>query len=335
MTDERLIPFSQDFDRPDDDVIQSFQLESSNLRGRVVRLGGALDDILHPHQYPFHVAHIVAETITLTALLSSMLKYEGVFTLQAQGDGPVGMTVSDMTSAGLLRGCANFDAERVQHGIERLAAMSDTESAQNHYAQLLGKGYLAFTVDQAGAQDRYQGIVELKGASLIDCVQHYFSQSEQIGTGIKMAVGARDGKWRAGGIMLQHMPEDQRNIEARLSDAREDDWRRAMILLGSCTDGELLDPNLHSHALLTRLFHEEGVRVYEPKPVRKGCRCSQEKVESVVNMLPEDDLDYMEKDGKISMKCEFCSREYVLDAGKARAAARLAQAKRGAKEETP
>lgn len=308
------LPFVQDLAIADDDVIQSFQLESSNLRGRIIRLGGVLDNILQPHAYPMHVAHMVGETITLSGLLASMLKYDGVFTLQAQGDGPVKMVVSDMTTQGILRGCANFDPDRVQHGIEQLAVMDDTESSQNHYAQLLGKGYLVFTVDQQNASDRYQGIVDLKGASLVDCVQHYFNQSEQIGTGIKMAVGIRGGKWRAGAIMLQHMPEDQKSVEAGQGNVREDDWRRAMILLGSCTDDELLDPDLHSNILLTRLFHEEGIRVYEPRYVEKGCRCSREKVESVISMMPEDDLDYMSEEGTIKMKCEFCSREYAFDA---------------------
>lgn len=294
----------------DDNVIQTFRLEASNLRGRVVRLGSVLDDILTAHDYPETVTHMVAETITLTALLSSMLKYEGIFTLQAQGDGPVGMVVADMTSGGVIRGCAHFDAERVQHGTEQLAALKDTESAQNHYAQLLGKGHMAFTVDHEGGEGRYQGVVELKGASLIDCVQHYFTQSEQIGTGIKMAVGQRDGKWRAGAIMLQHMPDADKGIK---SNTDEDDWRRAMVLLDTCKDDEFLDPDLHSSELLTRLFHEEGVRVYAPQAVEKGCRCSREKVEKILRMMPADDMEFMTVDGEITMTCEFCSQDYVFD----------------------
>src|SRR5690606_25497319 len=155
------------------------------------------------------VAHLVAETIALTLLLSSRLKYQGVVTLQTSGDGPVSMLVADVTSDGVVRGCANFDPERVEHAREQLAGLKTPESSQNHLAQYLGKGYIAFTVKQEDASEDYQGIVELKGASLVDCAQHYFNQSEQIGTGVKMAVGLRDGKWRAGGIMLQNMPEDQ------------------------------------------------------------------------------------------------------------------------------
>lgn len=294
----------------DDNVVQSFQLETSNLRGRMIRLGGVLDDILGPHDYPKHVAHLVGEAITLSGLLSSMLKYDGIFTVQTKGDGPVNMIVADMTTKGEIRGCASYDEERLEQAIKQLAAMKTGEDAQNHLAQLLGKGHIAFTVDQKGS-DRYQGIVELKGSSLIDCVQHYFGQSEQINTGIKMAVGQRDGRWRAGAVMLQNLPEEGGKATGNLD---EDDWRRAMILMDSCTEDELLAPELHSNEILLRLFHEEGVRVYEPHDIQKGCRCSEEKVENMLTMMDQDDRDYMAIDGKIEMKCEFCSRDFHFDA---------------------
>lgn len=297
----------------DDNVIQPFQLESSNLRGRAVRIGTVLDDVLAPHGYPDPVAHLVAETMVVTLLLSSMLKYEGIFTLQASGDGPVGMLVSDFTSGGQLRGCASFDAERLEHARQQLSALKTKEGSQNHLAQYLGKGQIAFTVDHKGQGDRYQGVVELRGASIVDCVQHYFNQSEQIGTGIKMAVGQRDGLWRGGGIMLQHMPEDEKNAAAGSANLEEDDWRRSMIFLDSCTEDEILDPDLHSNELLLRLFHEEGVRVFEPVSVEKGCRCSTEKVEKVIRSMSEDDIEYMKKDGVITMTCEFCSQDFVFD----------------------
>lgn len=308
-----LDPFTT-YTTADDNVIQTFRLDVSNFRGRAVRLGSVLNEILEPHAYPSPVAHLVAETITLAVLLSSMLKYEGVFTLQAKGDGPVSMLVADITSEGVVRGCASFDAERVEYARQPLAAMADQEGSQNHLAQYLGKGYIAFTVDQGGDnQDRYQGIVELQGASLVDCVQHYFSQSEQIRTGIKMAVGRRDNHWRAGGVMLQKMPDEGGISHQGRSNLDEDDWRRSMILLDSCTDDELLDENLHSNILLARLFHEEDVRVYTPLDVKKGCRCSRERVENVLATLSEDDLDYMAEGGdEISVKCEFCSTDYVF-----------------------
>lgn len=293
-----------------DNYVQTFQLEASNLRGRVVCLGGVLDEILDAHNYPLPVSHLVAETITLCASLSSMLKYEGIFTLQAQGDGPLSMLVSDLTSEGIVRGCASFDAERFETAREQLAALKTQESSQNHLAQYLGKGYIAFTVDQGQHTDRYQGIVELKGSSMVDCVQHYFNQSEQIGTGIKMAVGQRDNHWRASAIMLQHMPEQQANSAAGQANMDEDDWRRAMILLDSCTEDEFLSPDLDSDELLFRLFHEEGVRVYDRQPIKHGCRCDAQRVENILRAMSDEEIKQMSKDGMIEMTCEFCSRQY-------------------------
>lgn len=294
-----------------DNFVQSFQLESSNLRGRVVRLGSVVDEVLDAHGYPLPISHLVAETMTLTLALSSMLKYEGIFTLQAQGDGPLRMLVADFTSEGIVRGCASFDEDRFQKSREQISALKTTESAQNHLAQYLGKGYIAFTVDQSHHADRYQGIVELKGSSLVDCVQHYFNQSEQIGTGIKMAVGLRDGQWRASAIMLQHMPEENINSQAGVGNTREDDWRRAMILLDSCTEDELLSSVLGTDELLFRLFHEEGVRVYDRHEVRKGCRCDSQRVENILYSMSEDDVEHMDVDGNIVMTCEFCSTSYT------------------------
>ncbi len=288
------------FDKADDNIVQPFQLEKTQLRGRAVRLGAVLDEILGPHDYPLPVAHLVAETITLAALLSSMLKYEGIFTLQTKGDGPVGMLVADMTSKGEVRGCASFDKERVaKFG-------NDTDLLP----LFLGKGYIAFTVDQMAKTDRYQGIVELKGKSLVECVQHYFTQSEQIDTGIKIAVGRKDGKWRAGGVMLQLMPEEAK--EDSLS-VRKEDWSRSMTLLGTMKDSEILDPALHSRELLLRLFHEEGVRVYKPLHLTKGCRCDSEKIGKVLATLADDDIEYLSESGTIQMHCEFCSRNFTLD----------------------
>lgn len=298
-----------------DNLVKPFLLEASNFRGRSVRMGSELDNILHAHDYPKPVAHLVAETVTLALLLSSMLKYDGIFTLQTQGDGPIGMLVADVTSEGKVRACASYQDDRLEKAREQLSAMKSVESSQNHLAQYLGKGYIAFTVDQAGSSERYQGIVDLHGASLVDCVQHYFNQSEQIGTGIKMAVGQRDGEWRSAGIMLQKMPEEETvRFQSNQVNLDEDDWRRCMVFMESCTEKELLDPELTPNELLTRLFHEEGVRVFEPQAIIKECRCSEERVENVLAMMSDDDRAYMEKDGNIAMKCEFCSHEYVFNA---------------------
>ena len=293
-----------------DNFVQPFQLESSSIRGRIVRLGSVLDDILGAHDYPLPISHLVAETITLTLALSSMLKYEGIFTLQAQGDGPIRMLVADATSAGVVRGCASYDTERFQKSREQLSALKTTESSQNHLAQYLGQGHLAFTVDQGANTDRYQGIVDIKGSSMVDCVQHYFTQSEQIGTGIKMAVGKRGDHWRAEAIMLQNMPEDGQNPESGTGNLNEDDWRRAMVLLDSCTEDEFLSPDLGANELLFRLFHEEGVRVYDRQEIRKGCRCEEERVKNILKSMSEQDIQDMSVDKEIHMTCEFCSKTY-------------------------
>ena len=291
---------------PDDNFFQTFQLESSALRGRIVRLGGVLDEILNAHDYPLPVSHLVAETITLSLALSSMLKYEGIFTLQTQGDGPIRMLVSDVTSAGNVRACASYDVERFEKARTQLSALKTKEGDQNHLAQYLGKGYIAFTVDQGVYTERYQGIVELKGASMVDCVQHYFTQSEQINTGIKMAVGLRDGKWRSEAIMLQHMPEEENAI----GNLHEDDWRRAMVLLDSCTEDEFLSSKIGARELLFRLFHEEGVRIYEREPISHACRCDEDRVLNILRSMSDDELTEASVDGFIEMVCEFCSRQY-------------------------
>lgn len=297
-------------------IVRPFQLEVSSLRGRIVRFNSVLDEIIGAHQYPDIVNQLLAETITICSLLSSMLKYDGIFTLQTKGDGPISMLLADMTSDGHIRGCASFNAERVKNAEKQLATFSNEvdESADNHLAQLLGKGYIAFTVDQGLKVETYQGIVELQGRSLIECVQHYFSQSEQIDTGIKMAVGKRDGSWRSGGMMLQQMPVEGGERGVRdTSNLDEDDWRRAMILMQSCSEAELLSPDLNSHQILTRLFHEEGVRVFDPLPIIHKCRCSVERVEPVLRGLSKEELQDLVKDDSIEVTCEFCSKRYHLD----------------------
>lgn len=301
---------SEEFVLTSDNQILPFQLDASLLRGRSVRLGGELDGILTAHDYPYPVAHMVAETVCLAVLLSSMLKYKGIFTLQVRGDGPVGMIVADITSEGDIRGCAQYDEAQID---EISGDLEVSEGNDGHLVRYLGKGYIAFTVDQAGMNDRYQGVVELQGSSLVECVQHYFTQSEQIVTGIKMAVGVRDGTWRAGGIMLQHMPENDGRGDDLPSNVREDGWRRAMVFLNSCTDDEFLSASLPAEDLLYRLFHEEQVRVYEAQPLCKRCRCSFDRVRYIVETMPDEDRGYLVQDGRIEVRCDFCSAEYFLD----------------------
>ena len=296
-------------------VIRPFQLESSSLRGRILRLNTVLDDILKPHGYPMEISQLLGEVVTLSALFSSMLKFDGIFTLQIYGDGAVSMLVADMTSDGDIRGCATFSEEKFN-------TLKDQKTTGLH--DLLGKGYLAFTVDQGEDTERYQGIVELKGDNLIDSVQHYFVQSEQLNTAIMIAVEKNnskngEGAWHSAGLMLQHMPSDGGHETApavdvsqysNVSNFNEDDWRRAMILMESCKREELLSDDLSSHDVLPRLFHEEGVRVFEPAPLQHQCRCSQERVENVFKMLSDEERQDMVVDGKIIMTCEFCSKDY-------------------------
>ena len=228
-----------------------------------------------------------------------MLKYEGIFTLQAQGDGSVKMIVSDMTSKGVIRGCASFKEDFSEKDIPPIA--------------FLGKGHMAFTVDQGEYAERYQGIVALQGNTMSECVQHYFEQSEQIDTSIKVEIGKVEGKWRGGAIMLQHMPEESKGDGVSNDNTNADDWRRATILQASCTKEELLSPDLNSSELLFRLFYEEGVRVYEEKPLSWECRCSAERVEGIIVGLPKEDIEHMTINGKVEMTCEFCSKTYTFE----------------------
>ena len=283
------------------DQVQPFLIESSGIRGRLLRLEGVCDRILARHDYPAPVARLLAEMLALCGGLASLIKYEGVFTLQASGDGPLRMMVVDVTSEGAMRGYAGFDRERM----ETLMAAGD---AQPSVPQLLGQGHLAFTVDQGGYSERYQGIVALTGDTLADCLQHYFMQSEQLQSGIVLAAGRRGAHWVSAALVLQRLPE-----EAVHAIEDEDDWRRAMVLQASCSEDELLDDSLGFHNLLYRLFHEEGVRVFEPRPLKEACRCSRAKLENVLKSMPRAEIEDLKSDGAVEVTCEFCTRLYRFD----------------------
>ncbi len=278
-----------------DDVIQPFQIEAPGLRGRLVRLGDAVDTILKRHDYPLPVAALLAEALALAATLSAALKYEGIFTLQLKGDGPVGMLVTDVTSEGAIRGYAEVSG----------ALPDAADIAAAPVRGLVGKGYLAFTVDQGEHSERYQGIVELTGDSLTECIDHYFRQSEQFAAAMQVTAGRNDaGDWRAGAMMLQRLP-DKEAIVAR--DERDEAWRRSVILMSSVTAAELLDPALAPADLLFRLFHEDGVRVFEQRPVAFGCRCSRERAARILASLPREEVEELIVEGKVAVTCQFCS----------------------------
>jgi molecular chaperone Hsp33 len=285
-----------------DDVLIPFQTDRSNLRGRLIRLGPVLDTILHRHEYPEPVARLLAEALALAALLGGALKYEGVFTLQAVGKGAVKIVVADYTSTGGMRGYAQFDRPAVEKITAGMRSMRDSASV----SQLLGGGHLAFTVDQGPDTERYQGIVAITGATLTDCVHHYFRQSEQLETLIRLCAGHSPsaGGWRAGGIMCQRLPV------LGLSDEAEDDWRRTASLVASVRDHELLDRDLMPDRLLYRLLHEEGVRTFEARPVADRCRCSRERVMTTLRSIAPASLEEFKIDGRIVVTCEFCNTSY-------------------------
>jgi molecular chaperone Hsp33 len=281
------------------DLIQPFQLEISNVRGRVVRLGAVLDDVLGRHNYPKMVEQVVAESIAATVLLASLLKYDGVFTLQAKGDGPLSLMVVDVTTAGDVRAYARFDAEALP--------------AEDGIQALFGSGYLAFTVDQGENTEGYQGIVALEGTTLSECLAHYFEQSEQLLTVAKSAARRYPEGWRAGGILIQRLPDNDAGRILKSPGEDEEDWRRASILMNTAAEVELLDRTLHLNALLYRLFHEERVRVFSPHAVQRGCRCSAERVENVLRTIARDELDDLKVEGDVVVTCEFCSTAYRFD----------------------
>jgi molecular chaperone Hsp33 len=296
-----------------DDLVQPFQIDPFGLRGRLVRLGPLLDEILTRHAYPEPVAVMLGEAIALAAALAGALKYDGVFTLQTKGDGPIRLLVADITTSGAVRGYAQYDEEKLANVLA--AAPAGAASVGDSVPRLLGAGYLAFTVDQGEHTDRYQGIVELQGATLAECTHHYFRQSEQIEAGLKVAVARLPDangtpRWRAGSLMIQRLPPES---EAARGGATEDGWRRAVILMSSSTSQELVDSALTPEALLFRLFHEDGVRVYHRHDLAARCRCSRERVETVLRMLPETELAAMKVDGHITVTCQFCSAAYDFD----------------------
>jgi molecular chaperone Hsp33 len=286
-----------------DDIVLPFQIEAPGLRGRLVRLGDAVDTILKRHDYPPPVAALLAEALALAATLSAALKYDGIFTLQLKGDGPVPMLVTDVTTAGAIRGYAEVSGE-----------LPDNQTiAAAPVRSLVGKGYLAFTVDQGEHTERYQGIVELTGDSLTECIDHYLRQSEQFSAAMQVTAGQNDaGLWRAGAMMLQRLP-DQEAIVAL--EERDEAWRRSVILMSSVTAAELLDPVLAPADLLFRLFHEDGVRVFEQQPISFGCRCSHERAARILASLPRQEVEDLIVEGEVTVTCQFCNETQRFDEG--------------------
>lgn len=289
------------------DLILPFQVGAGAVRGRLVRLGPAADAILDGHGYPPAVGALLAETLALAGVLAGSLKYDGIFTLQAQGHGPVSLVVADVTSGGHLRGYARFDADKVAQAI---AEHPDGGPVPT----LLGAGYLAFTVDQGLKVDRYQGIVELTGATLADCAQTYFAQSEQLDTDVKLVSRApKDGAgWRVAALMIQRMPGSQPGAPIMTAEESLEAWRTAAILMDSVTDAELLDWTLPAERLAQRLFLGEGLQLWEGKELEARCRCSGQSVARMLRGIPRTEIESLKDDGgKVVITCEFCRTAYA------------------------
>lgn len=310
-----------------DDRVLPFAVEALDVRGRVVRLGAEIDRILARHAYPDSVSRLLGEAVALTILLGSSLKMEGRFQLQTRTDGPVDMLVVDFDAPDRVRAYARFDKDRIDalHANDRKPAA------------LLGKGHLGFTIDQGPDMSRYQGLVALDGQGLEEAAHQYFQQSEQIPTRVRLAVGETfvgEGgtsrhHWRAGGLIVQFLPtspERQRMADLHPGDApegaqilaqQEDDaWTEARSLVETIEDHELVDPDLSSEELLYRLFHERGVRVFEPQPVHEKCRCSRERIMAMLKSFSDEERQSMVgEDGRVGITCEFCSTHYHLEPG--------------------
>lgn len=308
-----------------DDHVVPFQVEGMDVRGRAVQLGPILDAIMGRHQYPPAVARLLAEAIVLTVLIGTSLKFEGRFTVQTKGDGPVDLLVVDFNTPSAVRAYARFDEEGVKQSIA---------AGHGQPQDLLGRGMLAFTIDQGRYTQPYQGIVALDGASLEEIAGVYFRQSEQIPTRVRLSAAefydrGPDGKsrhhWRAGGIIAQFLPaapERMRQADLPGGDgdpeihvvAEDDSWTEARTMLDTVEAAELTDPQVGAERLLFRLFHERGVRVYEPQAVEDHCSCSREKLKSVLAGFTREEVEESMEDGAIAVTCEFCSTTYRFEA---------------------
>lgn len=308
------------------DAVRPFAVEELDVRGRAVALGPVLHGILSRHAYPEPVSRLLGEAIVLTSLLGTSLKFQGRFILQTQTDGPVSRLVVDFASPDAIRACATFDKDKV-------AALAADGKASPE--ALMGTGHLAMTIDQGPHMQRYQGLVELGGVSFEDVARRYFERSEQIPTEVRLSVGelftrqegsAPEKAWTAGGVMIQFLPDAPERVRqadldpgdapigTKRHEVDEDDaWLEAKALVDTVRDVELTDPEVSMEMLLFRLFHERGVRLFDPQPLSGKCRCSREKISGILANLSEGEVEEATVDGKIVVTCEFCSTTYEFD----------------------
>ena len=295
-----------------------FRIEVQNVNGRAVKLNSLASDVLLRHDYPEAVSRLLGEALVLASMLGTMLKFDGRFILQLQGNGPISMLMADYTpeenGLGGLRGFAQFDE----------AALATALKAGKPPMALLGdKAHMAFTVDQGADMERYQGIVPLEGDTLADAALGYFERSEQIGTALKLAAAPLllpGGKteWRAGGIVVQQMAATGGVVDIETPpegdpERVDDDWNRLEILLQTTEDSELLDSDVSGEALAFRLFHEDGVRVFEPRALTFACPCTRQRVLNMLAGLSENDRTEMQAQNNVEVRCEFCNENYVFE----------------------
>lgn len=301
-----------------EDFILPFQVDTLDVRGRLIKLGPSLTGIAARHNYPDSITELLGEALCLTSLLGASLKFEGKFIFQIKGDGPVDLLVCDFSTPGDIRAYAHFDAAKV----EKQAAQKDFKPVD-----LLGKGSIAFTLDQGAGFERYQGIVPIEEGSLAASVHGYFIRSEQIPTFITLSCGQlvnNEGhtQWRAGGLMIQYLPpgglklgdypdgQSSEDLDA-LFDSEA--WNRARILAQTTEHDELMDPGLEAEKLLYRLYHEEDIRIFASLNLQHQCPCSREKITGVLSQFSAEDIAEMIKDGQIDVTCEFCSETYIFE----------------------
>ena len=278
-----------------------FQLGDNQVRGSIVRLGTTVSNIIKRHNYPNSIESLLADTLTITACIGSRMKHEGIFTIQAKGDGNVNTLFSDITNDGFLRGYVGFKEELLKNEIDLIS--------------LMGSGHIAFTLDQGDFSKRYQGIVPLEGENISKSAEHYFNNSEQLETifscfnyyGLDSNKNSIDQLFPAGLIMLQKMPNKNDYLD---KEDNEEVWSNSLNFLSTLKKEEFLSISLSSEDMLLRLFHEVGVTIYDKIEIKDQCRCSQEKVQSALEKLSQNDLQNLSnEDGNIIVICEFCKVE--------------------------
>jgi molecular chaperone Hsp33 len=295
-----------------DDCAYPFQIDTVGIRGRLVRLGPAIDEVLSSHDYPDPVSNFLGELVAISAALSSALKFDGVFSLQVRGNGPIRALVADYQSPGSIRAFASFD----QNAVKEVA-----ESDAVGITDFFGAGVLSWIVDQGNDSERHQGIVSLEGGTLAECTENYFRQSEQLRAVLRVGVvreiirGGK-GQWRAGAIMVQNLATTGGQSGRKIDDeyATEQDWLHAKALVQTATAAEICDPSLKPSAFLRRLFHEDGAWLYDPTALIAKCRCSRERIETVLEQFSAEEIKDMILDsGLIEVRCEFCNRLYTFE----------------------